>query len=185
MLLGVVAGIFGAALVRSQVFGAAQAVLAVVAGILMVLAGLQVAGVMKELADRQKRRSTRTQRDTLDLALTDLAGFYRDVLPYPPHMQLSLGVLVHLKPALVSPLVEAAVSFGQQCGRFVNGRIGRMGEQIASQEPLHHTADARPDLEDAQGLLRGRSWQSRYQVLPDLPIQRPVVYALLGREVTQ
>jgi len=38
------------------------------------------AGAMKELADRQKRRSTRTQRDTLDLALTDLAGFYRDVL---------------------------------------------------------------------------------------------------------
>jgi DNA polymerase-3 subunit delta' len=38
------------------------------------------AGVMKELADRQKRRSTRTQRDTLDLALTDLADFYRDVL---------------------------------------------------------------------------------------------------------
>ncbi|WP_327296145.1 DNA polymerase III subunit delta' [Streptomyces sp. NBC_01197] len=38
------------------------------------------AGAMKELADRQKRRSTRTQRDTLDLALTDLIGFYRDVL---------------------------------------------------------------------------------------------------------
>ncbi|MET9529675.1 DNA polymerase III subunit delta' [Streptomyces sp. NPDC006649] len=38
------------------------------------------AGAMKELADRQKRRSTRTQRDTLDLALTDLTGFYRDVL---------------------------------------------------------------------------------------------------------
>ncbi|MFD7896982.1 DNA polymerase III subunit delta' [Streptomyces sp. NPDC059743] len=38
------------------------------------------AGVMKELADRQKRRSTRTQRDSLDLALTDLTGFYRDVL---------------------------------------------------------------------------------------------------------
>jgi DNA polymerase III subunit delta' len=38
------------------------------------------AGAMKELADRQKRRGTRTQRDTLDLALTDLAGFYRDVL---------------------------------------------------------------------------------------------------------
>ena len=38
------------------------------------------AGAMKELADRQKRRSTRTQRDTLDLALTDLAAFYRDVL---------------------------------------------------------------------------------------------------------
>ncbi|MEU3722940.1 DNA polymerase III subunit delta' [Streptomyces sp. NPDC031705] len=38
------------------------------------------AGAMKELEDRQKRRRTRTQRDTLDLALTDLTGFYRDVL---------------------------------------------------------------------------------------------------------
>ncbi|MDT3395176.1 DNA polymerase III subunit delta' [Streptomyces sp. B1866] len=38
------------------------------------------AGVMKDLQDRQKRRATRTQRDSLDLALTDLMGFYRDVL---------------------------------------------------------------------------------------------------------
>ncbi|KUJ67520.1 DNA polymerase III subunit delta' [Streptomyces albus subsp. albus] len=38
------------------------------------------AGAMKELQDRQKRRATRTQRDSLDLALTDLVGFYRDVL---------------------------------------------------------------------------------------------------------
>ncbi|MFD7628736.1 DNA polymerase III subunit delta' [Streptomyces sp. NPDC059851] len=38
------------------------------------------AGVMKELEDRQKRRRTRTQRDSLDVALTDLTGFYRDVL---------------------------------------------------------------------------------------------------------
>lgn len=38
------------------------------------------AGAMKELEDRQKARSTRTKRDTLDLALTDLTGFYRDVL---------------------------------------------------------------------------------------------------------
>lgn len=35
---------------------------------------------MKELQDKQKRRSTRTQRDSLDLALVDLTGFYRDVL---------------------------------------------------------------------------------------------------------
>lgn len=46
------------------------------------------AGAMKELADRQKRRSTRTQRDTLDLALTDLVGFYRDVLA----LQLGSGL---------------------------------------------------------------------------------------------
>ncbi|MFB8087912.1 DNA polymerase III subunit delta' [Streptomyces sp. NPDC055992] len=38
------------------------------------------AGVMKELEDKQKRRKTRTQRDSLDLALTELTGFYRDVL---------------------------------------------------------------------------------------------------------
>ncbi|WP_181764844.1 DNA polymerase III subunit delta' [Streptomyces albidus (ex Kaewkla and Franco 2022)] len=38
------------------------------------------AGVMKDLQDKQKRRATRTQRDSLDLALSDLTGFYRDVL---------------------------------------------------------------------------------------------------------
>ncbi|WP_432119377.1 DNA polymerase III subunit delta' [Streptomyces sp. bgisy032] len=38
------------------------------------------AGVMKDLEDKQKRRRTRTQRDSLDLALTDLTSFYRDVL---------------------------------------------------------------------------------------------------------
>jgi DNA polymerase-3 subunit delta' len=37
-------------------------------------------GVLKELERRQKSRATRTQRDSLDLALIDLAGFYRDVL---------------------------------------------------------------------------------------------------------
>lgn len=37
-------------------------------------------GAMKELEARQKKRATRLQRDALDLALTDLASFYRDVL---------------------------------------------------------------------------------------------------------
>ncbi|MEU2154503.1 DNA polymerase III subunit delta' [Streptomyces sp. NPDC019396] len=46
------------------------------------------AGAMKELEDRQKRRRTRTQRDSLDLALTDLTGFYRDVLA----LQMSSGL---------------------------------------------------------------------------------------------
>ncbi|WP_374213135.1 DNA polymerase III subunit delta' [Crossiella sp. SN42] len=35
---------------------------------------------LKDLEKRQKSRATRTQRDALDLALVDLAGFYRDVL---------------------------------------------------------------------------------------------------------
>ncbi|MGK5637849.1 DNA polymerase III subunit delta' [Streptomyces sp. URMC 126] len=51
------------------------------------------AGAMKELQDRQKRRSTRTQRDSLDLALTELTGFYRDVLA------LQLGSRVELANA--------------------------------------------------------------------------------------
>jgi DNA polymerase-3 subunit delta' len=37
-------------------------------------------GAIKDLEKRQKSRTTRTQRDSLDLALIDLAGFYRDVL---------------------------------------------------------------------------------------------------------
>ncbi|MFF0552682.1 DNA polymerase III subunit delta' [Streptomyces sp. NPDC004311] len=55
------------------------------------------AGVMKELEDRQKRRRTRTQRDTLDLALTDLTGFYRDVLA------LQLGSSVAIANAEIRP----------------------------------------------------------------------------------
>jgi len=39
-----------------------------------------VAGALKDLEDRQKSRATRIKRDTLDGALLDLAGFYRDVL---------------------------------------------------------------------------------------------------------
>ncbi|WP_306839714.1 DNA polymerase III subunit delta' [Catenuloplanes nepalensis] len=38
------------------------------------------AGQIKELEKRQKSRATRAQRDALDRALVDLAGFYRDVL---------------------------------------------------------------------------------------------------------
>jgi DNA polymerase-3 subunit delta' len=48
------------------------------------------AGQLRELERRQKSRATRTQRDALDRALVDLAGFFRDVLavqlsaPVPP-----------------------------------------------------------------------------------------------------
>lgn len=46
------------------------------------------AGALKALERRQKSRSTRNRRDALDLALIDLAGFYRDALMF------SLGVEV-------------------------------------------------------------------------------------------
>jgi sulfite exporter TauE/SafE len=49
VVLGGVAGLLGAALVRAPWFSAAQVVLAVVAGVLMVLAGLQLAQVLRDL----------------------------------------------------------------------------------------------------------------------------------------
>ncbi|MFI1394098.1 DNA polymerase III subunit delta' [Streptomyces sp. NPDC020681] len=49
------------------------------------------AGAMKELEDRQKRRKTRTQRDSLDLALSDLTGFYRDVLALQLGSEIALA----------------------------------------------------------------------------------------------
>ncbi|UQI48647.1 DNA polymerase III subunit delta' [Streptomyces sp. HU2014] len=63
------------------------------------------AGVMKDLQDRQKRRGTRTQRDSLDLALVDLTGFYRDVLA----MQLG------------SPVAIANVDVGDALRRVASG----------------------------------------------------------------
>jgi DNA polymerase III subunit delta' len=39
-----------------------------------------IATAVRELERRQRSRATRTQRDSLDRALVDLAGFYRDVL---------------------------------------------------------------------------------------------------------
>src|ERR1700722_18259977 len=38
------------------------------------------AGALRDLESRQKSRATRVQRDSLDRALLDLAGYYRDVL---------------------------------------------------------------------------------------------------------
>ncbi|GAA4697721.1 DNA polymerase III subunit delta' [Pseudonocardia yuanmonensis] len=45
----------------------------------------------RELERRQKSRNTRTQRDALDRALVDLAGFYRDVLVAGAAAAVSLG----------------------------------------------------------------------------------------------
>jgi DNA polymerase-3 subunit delta' len=51
------------------------------------------AGALKELEERQKSRATRIKRDALDLALLDLAAFYRDVLA------IQLGASVELANA--------------------------------------------------------------------------------------
>ncbi|RNL84249.1 DNA polymerase III subunit delta' [Halostreptopolyspora alba] len=51
------------------------------------------AGALKDLEERQKRRATRIKRDTYDVALLDLATFYRDVLA------VQLGAEVELATA--------------------------------------------------------------------------------------
>jgi DNA polymerase-3 subunit delta' len=58
-----------------------------------------VAGALSDLEKRQRSRATRTQRDSLDRALLDLAAFYRDVLT----LQLEAGVEV------VNPDLSTAV----------------------------------------------------------------------------
>lgn len=60
------------------------------------------AGQIKELEKRQKSRATRAQRDALDRALADLAGFYRDVL--------TMSVRAPVEPVHtdVAPLAAAA-----------------------------------------------------------------------------
>ena len=65
------------------------------------------AGALKDLEKRQKSRGTRTQRDALDRALTDLAAFYRDVLA----LQLGTGAApVHADLVEQSATIARATS---------------------------------------------------------------------------
>lgn len=81
-----------------------------------------LAGAVKELEKTQKSRRTRATRDSLDLALVDLAGFYRDALmaglgvrdvaavhPDKAHESERLGG--HYAPAAVLRAIDAI----QQC----------------------------------------------------------------------
>jgi DNA polymerase-3 subunit delta' len=49
------------------------------------------AGALRDLEDRQKSRTTRLKRDSLDRALLDLAGFYRDVLAVQLRAEVELA----------------------------------------------------------------------------------------------
>lgn len=50
----------------------------------------QAQAAMKELEDQQKARAKRYQRDAIDRALTELTGFYRDVLSVQTHSGAAL-----------------------------------------------------------------------------------------------
>lgn len=101
------------------------------------------AGALKELERRQKSRATRTQRDALDRALVDLAGFYRDVL-------LDLAG---------SPLARAHPDFAAQAGA-VAGRLRpadalqRLDAVLACRQALEVNVKPRIAIEALMAALR-------------------------------
>lgn len=90
-------------------------------------------GVMKDLEKRQKRRKTRVQRDALDRALIDLAGFYRDVLlvqnradvaPAHPDFDDDVrGVAVRVPPAGVLQRIDGVLACREALELNVKPRI--------------------------------------------------------------
>jgi DNA polymerase-3 subunit delta' len=90
-------------------------------------------GALRELEKRQRSRATRTQRDALDRALVDLAGFYRDVLlvqtrsPVPPaHPDFAddaRGVAAQLEPAQVLQRLDAVLACREELELNVKPRI--------------------------------------------------------------
>ncbi len=83
------------------------------------------AGAIKDLERRQRSRATRTQRDALDRALVDLAGFYRDVL-------------VKEMGAPVSPVhADAAEVADQAAARWTpEGTLRRLEAVLACREAI-------------------------------------------------
>lgn len=90
-------------------------------------------GVLRDLEKRQKSRATRTQRDVLDRALVDLAGFYRDVLLYlarspvtPAHPDLAddvVAVGLRLDASGVLRCLDAILACRQALDENVKPRI--------------------------------------------------------------
>ncbi|WP_033292920.1 DNA polymerase III subunit delta' [Amycolatopsis jejuensis] len=88
---------------------------------------------VKQLEKRQKSRATRTQRDTLDLALVDLAGFYRDVfvtgtrsgatLTHPDHAEQIASAAAAWTPESTLRRLEAVLECREAIELNVKPRI--------------------------------------------------------------
>lgn len=91
------------------------------------------AGALKELERRQKSRATRTQRDSLDLALVDLAGFYRDALVvgsrstaalnHPDHAEAAIQAANSWPPESILRRLEAVLACRDALEQNVKPRI--------------------------------------------------------------
>ncbi|HET9258469.1 MAG TPA: DNA polymerase III subunit delta', partial [Pseudonocardiaceae bacterium] len=90
-------------------------------------------GAIRELERRQKSRATRTQRDALDRALVDLAGFYRDTLvsawgapvplTHPDRAGDISAVAQRLPPEALLRRLEAVLACREALGLNVKPRI--------------------------------------------------------------
>ena len=141
VVLGLVVGLLGAAFVHARWFAAAQAALAVLAGALMVLAGLQIGGWLKHvplgalfgegsLYDRLVRQFINVRGPVGPLALGMLTG----LLPCPL-------VYAFVSAALAQGSALAAMgtmaSLGTGLGtRLVAGGPGRRGRPALGTRPL-------------------------------------------------
>jgi DNA polymerase III subunit delta' len=90
-------------------------------------------GALRELERRQRSRATRTQRDALDRALVDLAGFYRDTLAtrwsaavaltHPDHAADITTLAARCSPESLLRMLEAVLHCRKALGLNVKPRI--------------------------------------------------------------
>jgi len=108
-------------------------------------AGRGASAALKDLERRQKSRATRAQRDALDRALVDLAGFYRDVL-------------VRTLGASVAPVhVDATDTAGQAANRWTpEAALRRLSAVLACREAIELNVKPRIAVESMMvALWRG------------------------------
>jgi DNA polymerase III subunit delta' len=102
-----------------------------------------MAGALRDLERRQRSRATRTQRDSLDRALIDLAAFYRDVL-------------LHHAGSAAAPAHPDAVDDVQAVARVVSpaGALQRLDAVLACRESLEQNVKPRIAVEALTATLR-------------------------------
>jgi DNA polymerase-3 subunit delta' len=107
------------------------------------------AGQLKELERRQRSRSTRVQRDALDRALVDLAGFYRDVLLV--HSRADSGGAVSVQAA--HPDADDAVR-AVALAVTAGGALQRLEAVLACRTALEQNVKPRIAIEALMAALR-------------------------------
>lgn len=148
VFLGGLVGLAGAALVRAPWFTAAQTVLSVVAGCLMVLAGLQIMGLLKELPvgglfgegslyDRMVRSALNLKGPVAPLAMGSLTGFLPCPLVYAflafaaatGNIFPAMGTMAILGLASMPALVLVALT-GASLSPVLRSRLIRVGGAV-------------------------------------------------------